>query len=76
LISIIFEKGLVPDYLQSEFTAWRATLEAGVPTVRNRAAGHGQGAEPAEVPKYLAAYALHMTASGIVFLVEANAGTK
>jgi hypothetical protein len=75
LLSIIFEKGLVPDYLQSEFTALRATLEASVPRVRNRAAEHGQGAEPVEVPKYLAAYALHMTASGIVFLVEANTGT-
>lgn len=72
LLAIVFQHGLVPDYLQSQFTSLRATLEGGVPTVRNRSAGHGQGPDPIEVPKFLAAYALHMTASAITFLVTAH----
>lgn len=76
LIAIAFEKGLIPDYLQSQFSALRTTLEAGVPTIRNRAGGHGQGPDPVEVPKYLAAYAMHLAASAINFLVAAHSNTK
>lgn len=76
LIAIAFEQGLIPDYLQSQFSALRTTLEAGVPTIRNRAGGHGQGSDPVEVPKYLAAYAMHLAASAINFLVAAHLNTK
>lgn len=72
LVGIIFEKGLLPDHVQSEFTALRSVLESGVPVVRNKNAGHGAGGTPRQVPGYLAAYALHLTAANIVFLVEAH----
>ena len=36
LFQIVFERNLVPDYLQSQFTSLRAVLESGVPTIRNR----------------------------------------
>jgi hypothetical protein len=72
LLEIAFSKGLIPSYLQSEFAAIRSTLESGVPTVRNRQAGHGQGATPRVVPDFLAAYILHLTASSILFLVSAD----
>jgi hypothetical protein len=75
LIDTVFAHGLVPDWLQSEFGALRATLESGVPTGRNRSSGHGQGAVPREVPAHLAAYVLHMTAAAIVFLVESQQTT-
>lgn len=52
----------------------RSLLESGVPTVRNRLSGHGQGEKPTEVPNYVAAYVLHMTASAIVFLGKAEEG--
>jgi hypothetical protein len=51
----------------------RSTLEAGVPTARSRLGGHGQGTQVTEVPQYLVAYVLHLTASAVVFLAEANA---
>jgi hypothetical protein len=76
LFAIAFENGLVPGYLQSEFSALRTTLEAGVPTLRNRTAGHGQGPDPVDVPQYLAAYALHMSAAAIIFLVAADQNLK
>jgi len=63
LIGIMFDQGLVPDYMQQHFAALRATLEAGVPTMRNRQSGHGQGSRPVAVPESVASYALHLTAS-------------
>lgn len=71
LINICFQNNLVPAFLQSEFTSLRAILESGVPTIRNKVSGHGQGAEVIEVPSYLAAYQLHLTAATILFLAEA-----
>lgn len=76
LIEIVLANGLIPSPLQSQFASLRSVLESGLPTVRNKASGHGQGAEPVEVPGYLAAYALHLAASNIVFLVEAHRTAK
>jgi hypothetical protein len=72
LVDVVLKEGLVPSYLQTAFSGLRSVLEGGVPTARNRTSGHGQGATPVAVPEYLAAYVLHMTASNIVFLVEAH----
>jgi hypothetical protein len=71
LINIVLKNELIPKYLQSHLSGLKRVLESGVPTVRNKEAGHGQGLEPVNVPEYLAAYALHLTASNIVLLVEA-----
>lgn len=72
LIDICFEKSLIPPFLQSEFSGLRSVLESGLPVLRNKQGGHGQGAQPVLVPSYVAQYALHMTASNILFLIEAN----
>ena len=71
LIDIVFKEGLVPDYLQSQFSALRSVLKSGVPTIRNRAGGHGDGVKRREVPRHLASYTLHLTAAAILFLAEA-----
>jgi hypothetical protein len=72
LLEIVLREELVPSYLQNAFSGLRAVLEGAVPTARNRTSGHGQGPAPTEVPDYFAAYVLHMTASNIVYLVEAH----
>lgn len=72
LIEVCFQEGLIPPYWQNHFGGLRAVLEGSVPTARNRTSGHGQGATVQEVPDYLASYVLHMTASTIVFLVQAE----
>lgn len=72
LIDVVISNGLIPKELASHFTGIRTTLESGIPTIRNKNAGHGQGAEPVDVPDYLVAYGLHVAAAGIVFLVEAS----
>jgi len=71
LIDTIFENKLLPDYLLSHFTALRSSLESGLLTLRNRTSGHGQGEGVVELPEYFAAYALHLAATNIVFLVRA-----
>jgi VanZ family protein len=76
LMEIIFANGLVPPMLDSHFSALRAAMESGLPTIRNKTSGHGQGPAPVELPAHFAAYALHLTASNIVFLVEANRALK
>lgn len=72
LIQTCFDNDLLPQYLQSHFTSVRCSLESGVPTVRNKVGGHGQGTEPVSVPQYLAEYLLHLTATSILFLVRAE----
>ena len=71
LIGILLTNNLISPDMQSHFTGLRTTLESGVPTVRNRMGGHGQGSVPVDVPDYIVPYALHLTASNIVLLVSA-----
>lgn len=68
----ILQKGLVPEYWLQYFKSLKNTLTAGVPTVRNKEAGHGQADELKNIPDYLVSYVLHMTASVILFLVKAE----
>lgn len=72
LIKICMNKGLIPSFWQNNYSSLISLLESSIPTGRNKLGGHGQGAEPISVPDYLVAYMLHMTASTIVFLVEAE----
>jgi hypothetical protein len=72
LLQTLFDKGLVPTFWQQHFSALRSTLEAGVPTARNKLSGHGQGVAVVEVPRRFAGYVLHLTASAMVFLTAAE----
>jgi hypothetical protein len=71
LLNTLFQQNLIPAWAQNEFTSLRTVLESGLPTARNRNPAHGRGTEPRQIPDYLAAFALHMAAANIVFLVEA-----
>ena len=72
LIDLMFEKKMIPELWSSHFSGLRSMLESGVPTVRNRLGGHGQGTELVNVPSHYVAYALHQTAAAIVFLAKSN----
>ena len=72
LIQACLDNELIPSFWQSHYLSLRKLLESSVPTGRNRLSGHGQGAKPVSVPNHLVAYMLHMTASAIVFLAEAE----
>jgi hypothetical protein len=76
LIGVIIKNGLIPAELESHFAGLRSAMESGLPTISNSTSRHGQGAVPKTVPPHFAAYALHLAASNIVFLVEAHKSLK
>ena len=76
LIDICIGNGLIPKTLQGHFDSLIATLSNGLPTISNRLARHGQGKKRITVLDHYAAYALHLSATNIVFLVEAFMAIK
>jgi len=72
LISICLSKGLLPIFMQNQLNVMQTVLESGVPTVRNKMAGHGQGVQQRTVPQYMAEYIIHLTASTLLLLGEAS----
>ena len=76
LLKVVRDNGLLPDYLDTSFDQLAATLKNGLPKVRGEEGAHGQGAKPRDTPGYVAAYALHLAAANIVFLVEAHKAMK
>jgi hypothetical protein len=70
LIKICFDNDLIPSYLQAQFSSLQQLFESGIPTIRNKNSGHGQGVEDISVSEEMASYMLHLTATNILFLVE------
>jgi len=72
LIEVCLSHGLIPEFQLAQLSALRSLLETGVPTVRNKLSGHGQGAVPVTVSERYASYLLHLTATTIKFLIESG----
>jgi hypothetical protein len=70
LIKACFDNKLIPSYMDNQIASLKQILESGVPTIRNKQGGHGQGTEILEVPEHLASYCLHLTASNLLFLAN------
>jgi hypothetical protein len=70
LIKICFDNNLVPSFTQNQFTSLQNLLESGIPTIRNKLGGHGQGQVPQGVDDEMTRYALNLTGSNIIFLAE------
>ncbi len=63
-------EGLFDSYLDSFSNNLIAILNSSVNTVRNRLAGHGDGSEPKEVERSYASFALNLSGSCIMFLLD------
>ncbi len=72
LMKVARANKLWPEYLDTSFDQLVTTIQSGLPKIRDNDAAHGQGAAPKVVPSYVAAYALHLAASKIVFIIEAS----
>lgn len=70
LIQICFSKELVPKFTQNQFTSLQNLLESGIPTIRNKLGGHGQGQIPITVDNEITRYALNLTGTNIILLIE------
>jgi hypothetical protein len=76
LIEVCVAKGLFPSFMESHLSGLRSTLESGLPTIRNKLGGHGQGSTPVEVSEEVASYALHLTATNILLVASSDAKLK
>lgn len=76
LIGICLNNKLIPPFFQSKVQSLQSLFESGIPTVRNKMSGHGQGDEIVDVPDYIVAYALHETAAILVLFDRAEANLK
>lgn len=76
LISILENNQFYPSYLNAHMNNLRVTLETGLPVVRNKIAGHGQGNDIVTIPDEFADYALHLAATNILFLVKLYQNSK
>jgi len=72
LVNTVLSHGLLPQYMETQLGAVRTLLESGVATVRNKNGGHGDGSVPVDVPDWYARYALNLTATTMLFLLEAH----
>lgn len=72
LIDICITNGLIQSHNQAVLNNLQAILKSGVPTVRNRNGGHGQGSNVRTVPNHIAEYCLDLTASTIKLLVSSD----
>ena len=70
LIQTCFKNNLVPSFTQNQFTSLQNLLESGIPTLRNKLGGHGQGHQPIALESDITRYGLNLTASNILFLIE------
>lgn len=68
LIEILESNNFYPIYMSSHMASLRTTLE-GLPTLRNKTAGHGQGSAVETISDEFAEYALNLAATNIVLLV-------
>jgi hypothetical protein len=68
LLAAAFDAGFLTNLVQTGFTSLRSLLESGIPTPRNKTAGHGAGAVVRVVPEHMAAFVLYQTAAAILFL--------
>ena len=69
LINILESNNFYPSYMSSHLSNLRTTLETGLPVVRNKNAGHGQGSTVTPISDEFAEYALNLAATNIVLLV-------
>lgn len=69
LINILESNNFYPSYMSSHMANLRTTLESGLPVVRNKTSGHGQGSTVTPISDEFAEYALNLTATNIVLLV-------
>lgn len=77
LIQLLCNKDFIPMELKTHMQSLekvllsvKTTLESGLPTLRNRKGGHGQGNEVVYVPEQFVTYALNLAATNIVLLVD------
>ncbi|MFM5599476.1 STM4504/CBY_0614 family protein [Aeromonas sp. 55A] len=76
LIDSCSANGLFPEWQKMQHkeinNIFKSIIKTGVPKVRNEKGSHGQGPEVIEIPEHLASYMIHLTATNLLFLANAE----
>lgn len=72
LIAACFENGLLPPHMRNHVNALKNTLETGVPVVRNKTAGHGQGAVVKSVEGHMTSYVLYTALANMKLFIDCD----
>ncbi len=72
LISACLSNGLMPNFMQTHFGALRTMLESGVPTVRNKTSGHGQGSQVIPLDDHYVSYVLYTALANMKLLIDCD----
>ena len=70
LIQTCLQNNLIPSYLQHQISLFQSLFESGIPTIRNRLGGHGQGQDIQTADDEITRYCLNLTGTNIIFLIE------
>ncbi|RRH68321.1 STM4504/CBY_0614 family protein [Falsigemmobacter faecalis] len=70
LIAACFDNNLIPAYMQTHFSGLRTILESGVPTIRNKTSGHGQGSSVKPLDDHFASYVLYTALANMKLLID------
>jgi hypothetical protein len=70
LINVLIENNFLKSYSESHLNALKSILVSGVPTIRNKNSGHGQGEEKIVITDNLASYMLYLTGATVNFLIN------
>jgi hypothetical protein len=70
LIATLESNNFYPTYMNSHLANVRTTLETGLPVLRNKNAGHGQGSTVVNISDEFTEYALNLAATNIVLLMK------
>ena len=69
LLRHLYDNDIIYTHTEN-FTNHLVEILQGLPTIRNKQSGHGQGLDTKEVNKSYSELALHLAGSFIVFLIE------
>ena len=76
LINVLIENKFLKNYNESHLNALKNILISGIPTIRNKNSGHGQGEEKIVITDNLASYMLYLTGATINFLINESSINK
>jgi hypothetical protein len=76
LIATLESNNFYPTYMNNHLANVRTTLETGLPVLRNKNAGHGQGSTVVNVSDEFTEYALNLAATNILLLVKIFRNSK
>lgn len=72
LIDSCAENGLFPSFQKEQLNQLKCLLRCGVPNIRNKVGSHGVGTDVTEVPEHLVSYMIHLMATNLLFLANAE----